>query len=287
MSNGTGTTPAPSPAAPRRSGDRHQNQPNRPSSQFVPKIPEIETLGTSTEQRGHDFSKFLKSIHHYALTTFRNSKDISKAIIEFTDPYVALKQGTLSLSEIRRQNNLDPTPPPVATESDTDKFIREADNADLRDEVKLLYGIQLKSNAERKKDLTQNLTILWATIMGQCTSALQEEVHGEPDYLAKSSAFDSVWLLESLKKITNKYHSVFKATKKFYSTHQNNTEGIDEFYSRFENAKDLVGLFKADIVDLETLLAAEKLQDPSATKETTMQKYLAVALIMNANKTKY
>ena len=37
----------------------------------------------------------------------------------------------------------------------------------------------LKSNFEREKDLTQNLTILWATIMGQCTPALlQEEVHG-------------------------------------------------------------------------------------------------------------
>ena len=79
----------------------------------------------------------------------------------------------------------------------------------------------LKSNFEREKDLTQNLTILWATIMGQCTPALQEEVHGEPDYMSKCAAFDSVWLLQSLQKITagvnkttNKYYSVFKATKK-------------------------------------------------------------------------
>ena len=90
----------------------------------------------------------------------------------------------------------------MASEDATAKFIREADNVDRRDEVKLLYGIQLKSNAEREKDLTQNLTILWATIMGQCTPALQEEVHGEPDYMSKSSTFDSVWLLQSLQKIT-------------------------------------------------------------------------------------
>ena len=148
-------------------------------------------------------------------------------------------------------------------ENETEKFLREADNADRRDEVKLLYGIQLKSIAERERDLTQNLTILWATIMGQCTPALQEEVHGDPDYLSKSSTFDSVWLLKSLQKITagvnkttNKYYSVFKATKKFYSTHQNHTEGIDEFYNRFESAKDLVVLFNADIVNLEPLLTA-------------------------------
>ena len=277
----------PTPATPAQNGD------NKPSSKFTPKIPEIETLGTSTEQKGHNFAKFLKSIHHHALTTFRNSKDISKAILEFSDPFVALRQTTLSLSEIRRKHKLNPIPP-VSSESEDDKFIRDADNADRRDEVKLLYGIQLKTNAEREKDLTQNLTILWATIMGQCTPALQEEVHGEPDYMPRASVFDSVWLLQSLQKITagvnkttNKYYSAFKATKRFYGTHQGNNEGIDEFYNRFENAKDLVGLFNADVVDLAPLLAAEQSQDLTATKESTMQKFLAVALVMNANKARY
>jgi len=126
--------------------------------------------------------------------------------------------------------------------------------------------------------------------MGQCTPALQEEVHGEPDYMSKSSTFDSVWLLQSLQKITagvnkttNKHHSAFKATKKFYGTQQSPTEGIDEFYNRFENAKDLVGQFNADVVDLTALLADEQKTNPTATKETTMQKFLAVAFIMGAN----
>ena len=112
--------------------------------------------------------------------------------------------------------------------------------------------------------------------------------------MSKSSTFDSVWLLQSLQKITagvnkttNKYHSAFKATKKFYSTQQSPTEGIDEFYNRFENAKDLVTLFNADIVDLTSLLADEQKSNPSATEETAMQNFLAVALIMSANKIKY
>ena len=283
-------SPPPAPTVPRRPAPSDNRL---ASSRFVPKIATIETLGTSTEQRGHDFAKFLKSIHHHALTTFRNSKDVSKAILNFTDPFDDLRQSVLSLSQIRRNNGLNPEPPP-ATESDEDKFIREADNADRRDEVKLLYGIQLKSNSEREKDLTQNLTILWATIIGQCTPALQEEIHGEPDYILKSSTFDSVWLLQSLQKITagvnkttNKYYSAFKATKKFYCTQQSTTEGIDEFYNRFESAKDLVGLFNADIVDLTALLAIEQSADATATKETTMQKFLAVALVMGANKAKY
>jgi len=127
------TSATPSSAVPRRP----TSSDNRPSSRFVPKITEIETRGTSTEQRGHDFAKFLKSMHHDALTTFRNSKDISKGILNFTDPFVELRQTVLSLSQIRRSNGLNPMPP-VTDESNDDKFIREADSADRRDDVKLL-----------------------------------------------------------------------------------------------------------------------------------------------------
>ena len=91
--------------------------------------------------------------------------------------------------------------------------------------AKMLYSSQIKLNAERERDLIQNLTILWATIMGQCSPALQEEGKGHPDYIPESASFNSIWLLETLQKITagvnkttNKYFSVFKATKKFYLT---------------------------------------------------------------------
>jgi len=108
MSTGTAPPTAPPAAGRRQTNDRnHQN--NRPSSQFVPKIPGIEILGTSTKQRGHDLAKFLKSIHHHALTTFRHSKDISSTILEFKDPLAVLRLNTLSLSQIRTQNNLNPS----------------------------------------------------------------------------------------------------------------------------------------------------------------------------------
>jgi len=133
----TGTVPPTAPPAGRRQSNQ---QSNRSASQFVPKIPGIETLGTITEQRGHDFAKFIKSIHHHALTTFRHSKDISSAILDFKDPLADLRMNMLSLSQIKTQNNLNPTPP-TANESDSDAYLREAENADRRDEVKLLYGV--------------------------------------------------------------------------------------------------------------------------------------------------
>ena len=131
-----------------------------------------------------------------------------------------LNKSKLSLIQIRRKGNLDLIPPAAKKDAEA-KFVREVDNTDCKEEAKLSYGIHVKSMFECEKDLTQNLTILWATIMGQCTPALQEEVHGEPDYKSKYADFDSVWLLQTLQKITggvnkttNKYYSVFKAMKR-------------------------------------------------------------------------
>jgi hypothetical protein len=123
-------TPATSSSAPRRSTND-----SSPSSRFLPKIADLETLGSSTEQRGHNFPKFLKSIHHHAITNFKNSKDISKVILEFTDPYAEeLNKSKLSLIQIRRKGNLDLVP--TAAEEDADaKFVREADNTDRKEEA--------------------------------------------------------------------------------------------------------------------------------------------------------
>ena len=127
------------------------------------------------------------------MTTFKNSKDISKAILHFADPHVEFRQNKPNLSKIRTENNLHPEPPiivPPATEEDEDvKFAREAENADKQEMAKMLFSSEVKLNAERERDLNQNLTILWATIMGQCSPALQEEVKGHPDYIAKSVGF--------------------------------------------------------------------------------------------------
>ena len=107
--------------------------------------------------------------------------------------------------------------------------------------------------------------------MGQCTSALQEEVNWDPDYISKTTDFDSIWLLQTLQKITvgvnkatNKYFSTFKSMKIFYLTQQSFHESMDEYYTRFDTAKDLVQLFDADIVDTTSLLKNELVTDKDA-----------------------
>ena len=182
---------------------------------FTPMLPNIEALSSNSENKSQDFSKFQKSIHHHVLTTFKSSKDLSKAILEFKDPYSDLKSDRPSLTIIRTENNLEPVPP-TSGETAEEKFIREAENADRNEMTKMLFNNELKIFTERERDLTQNLTILWATVMGKCSPALQEEISGEPDYATKSANFYSIWLLQTLQKVTA---GVNKTTNRYFSAY--------------------------------------------------------------------
>ena len=196
-------TPAPSASTSGRTSNSRQNHRGRRTTSFTPKLSKVESLASSSENKSQDFSKFQKSLHHHVLTTFKNSKDLSQAILEFADPLVAIRQHIPSLTDIRNRHNLGLQGPPAGgNETEAEKFIRESENNDRTDTAKIVFSNEVKQIAERERDAIQNLTILWATIMGQCTPALQEEVQGEPDYGNKSAIFDSVWLLQTLQKIT-------------------------------------------------------------------------------------
>ena len=92
--------------------------------------------------------------------------------------------------------------PPKSGESKEDKFIRESDNADKRMMLQTVYMQHVKSTAERIQQCEQNLTILWNDIMGQCSPALQEELHRDPEYITKLSTYDAIWLLQTLQRFT-------------------------------------------------------------------------------------
>ena len=144
----TGSTPSPDTAAsaPTTATQRNNRQPYRRSgnqqttnarTRFVPKLSTIETLDSSSNIKNQDFTKFQKSIHHHVLTTFKNSKDMSKAILEFDDPFTALRQDRRTISQVRIVNGLILTPPP-ATESTAEQLLRESDNADKNEMIKIM-----------------------------------------------------------------------------------------------------------------------------------------------------
>ena len=132
-------------------------------SQFTPKLTDVESLATTKENRGQDFAKFTKSLHHYVLTNFKRSKDLSKAITEFQDPHQLIKQDTKTLTSIRQEYNLHLKIGPK-NETEEEKEIREMENYDNLEMAKTLYSSYVKEQSDRRQILSQNLTILWATI---------------------------------------------------------------------------------------------------------------------------
>ena len=235
----------------RNDWNRYSNRNNQTHrTQFKPKIESIESLSSSDEKKRQDYSKFQKSLNHHVMTTYKNSKDLSGCIMDFVQPISKIEKERKSLIDIRKSDPIyQVEPPPKYEESDEDKFIRESNNADTRLMVQTIFTQHVKSISDRIQHCEQNLTILWTDIIGQCSPALQEELHGDPDFIPKSSTFDAIWLLQTLQKLTagankttNRYFSVFTAAKSFFNTVQQSNEPLDEYYTRFESAKDLVEL---------------------------------------------
>ena len=128
-------------------GRYNNNRYGSSRSQFTPKLSEVESLATTKENRGQDFAKFTKSLHHYVLTNFKRSKDLSKAITDFQDPYDLIKQSTKNLTTIQKEHSLELTASPKG-ESKEEKEIRDMENYDNLEMAKTLYSSYVKEQSE-------------------------------------------------------------------------------------------------------------------------------------------
>ena len=243
----------------------------------------MELLSSFDEKKRQDFSKFQKPLNHLVMTTYKNSKDLSGCIMDFIQPKQKIEKERKSLIDIRNSDIMYAIKPPKFGELEENKFIRELNNVDKRVSLQTVYTQHVKSIAKRAQQCEQNLTILWTDIIGQCSPALQEEVQDDPDYTSKSSTYDAMWLLQTLQKLT----AGAKATKSLFTTVQHNNEPLDDYYARFESAKDLVELFDTKIINFSSIFAAEQYTNLTITVHDIEQKFFAVSLILNANKKRY
>ena len=163
-----------------RARNNTRNRTDANSNQFVPKLATVESLGTLKESKRQNFSKFQKSIHHHVMTTYKNSKDMSKCIIDFVQPIPEIEKETKTLSQIRKTNASYSIIAPPSSETAEEKFIREQENDDRKDMVKTIYNQHIKSISERRQVCEQNMTVLWSDIIGNCSPSLQEELSSDP-----------------------------------------------------------------------------------------------------------
>ena len=292
-SSTSGTTSTQSTTG-RRNRGRFQNRSSAGgTSQFKGAISTIETLATKAEKRGIEYASFLKSLHQHVITTFNNPKDVAIAVTDFADPLHNMASELPTVRAVRQSMGMIPEAP-VPNETGEEKLAREERNDEQAEAVRDLMRAEMKIFADRRKCVTNNLTALWGVIMGQCTPALQEELRAEDAYEGKATSYDSIWLLKTLQRVTagmnksnNAYYSLFHALKDFYTIRQKDGESVEDYFRRFEAAQDLVVLSNGAVTDISKLFATELKSNAQTTEAATVQKFLAIAFIEQADSVRY
>ncbi len=83
---------------------------------------------------------------------------------------------------------------------------------------------------------------------------------------------------------SNEYHMTFCATRDFYRTKH---KSVEDYYTNFENAQELVQQANANILDFTDLIAKERIKDENVIEEVVRQKFIAMAFILNADAKTY
>ena len=106
-----------------RRNNQTRGGPRNPQSSFKPKLKSVESLNSSDKKKRQDFSKFQKPLNHHIMTTYKNSKDLSRCIMDFTKPIQKIEKERKSLINIQNLDTMYATEPPKTRESAKDKFI--------------------------------------------------------------------------------------------------------------------------------------------------------------------
>ena len=90
-----------------------------------------------------------------------------------------------------------------------------------------------------------------------------------------------------MNKTNNPYYSLFHAIKSFYTIRQKEEENVEDYYRHFETAQELVVLSNGAITKADKLLTIEQRTDQQADETSTLQKFLAIAFIEQADSNRF
>mgnify|MGYP006888611105 CR=1 FL=1 len=164
------------------------------------------------------------------------------------------------------------------TETAEERAERLRQNRVLSEPAQALFTQEMSQFAKKRSQLKENMAKLWGVILGQCTKALVEALRAEHDFEQELVQYNSIWLLKSIKRIaqgvttsSNTYHTAFCAMRDFYRTKQFQ-KTVEDYYTDFKNAQELVQQANVDILDHSDLLVKERIKNPNVTDEEVRQK---------------
>ena len=139
-----------------------------------------------------------------------------------------------------------------------------------------------------------NMAQLWGTIVGQCLDALQEQLKAEANYGAKVEVYDTIWLLQMLKKITagvtcqsNHYHMAIRAHRALFGMCQGVEESVEAYGRCFQDEIQMIELLHCAPYATNRMEIYEAVQGTEASLESIQERFLAILFIKNADSSHY
>ena len=235
---------------------------------------------------------FIKKLANYILVTFKEPSILSRAVAELEDPNILMRAELPNRINIMTEMGITQL---QAHEGETADQLEERlrQNRLLAEPAETLYVQEMGQFAKKRSLLKANMAKLWGIIIGQCTKALVESIRAEHDWEEEQIGYNAIWLLKAIKRIvqgvttsSNEYHTAFCAARDFYRTKQFD-KSVEDYFTDFENAQELVQQANADILDFTDLVAKERIKDENVTEEVVRQKFVAMAFILNADVKRY
>jgi hypothetical protein len=222
----------------------------------------------------------------------RTTEEIARYVGEkYTTTGSYIRTGILTLNV--------PTPvrptAPVAT--GTPATVNLVDQEIFKEKIRMYVKIESAVETTMKS--------LYDLIWGQCSESLRSRLRGHDDYATYSPGADSIALLKGIRAEMTGFrdkqylpHALHKIMQDFYNLaqgkHRNNQEYYDEFNSMVLTAKEsgaTIGAHPAAITDeLDTSAADSKnptLDEQIMAGKIATDRYLAVAFLLGADKTRY
>ena len=259
---------------------------------FKGQVEALPALGTKAEKMNQNTSTFIKKLANYYTSNLQRTRHFVQSGSELEDPNILMRAELLNRINIMTEMGITQL---QAHEGETADQLEERlrQNRLLAEPAETLYVQEMGQFAKKRSLLKANMAKLWGIIIGQCTKALVESIRAEHGWEEEQIGYNAIWLLKAIKRIVqgvttspNEYHTAFCAARDFYRTKQFD-KSVEDYFTDFENAQELVQQANADILDFTDLVAKERIKDENVTEEVVRQKFVAMAFILNADVKRY